>query len=122
MAGGLIAGTAGSAQAANKDGVANTGELVQWYYRGYQGGCEDDFYGDYSFLDDYFKNCGYGTAGVGQRVANNSESVCNYDSTYTAVLYTGVGGTGAAGTVSPYGCGNLNSTYVNNVESLGWRL
>jgi hypothetical protein len=122
MAGGLIAGTAGSAHAANKDGVPNTGELVQWYYPNYGGGCEDDYFADYSSWDDYFKDCGYGTAGVGQRVANNSMSVCNFDSTYTAILWTGVGYTGAAGAVPPNRCGNLNSSYVNNVESLSWRL
>jgi hypothetical protein len=122
MAGGLIAGTAGSAQAANKDGVLNAGELIQWYSWNYQGGCEDDYSSDYSFWDDYFKDCGYGSSGVGQRVANNSESVCNYDSRYTAILYTGVGGTGAAGTVPPYRCGNLNATFADNVESLYWRL
>jgi hypothetical protein len=124
----LVAGSAlvgagvGSAQAASKDGVIETGEFVQWYFTGYSGGCEDDYYADSNFAGDTFKNCGQGTAGVGATVTNNTESDFNYDPTYTAVVYTGANFTGASGSVLPHRGGNYNSTFKNNVESLSWRL
>jgi hypothetical protein len=122
MACGLIAGTAGGAQAATKDGVIQYGEFVQWYLPNYTHGCLDSQYGDYSLWDDYFRSCGQGSGGVGSRVANNAMSDWNYDSTYTAVVYTGYGYTGAYGYVRPNTGGNYNSSYTNNVESLSWRL
>ena len=120
MAGGIVAGGATTADAANKDGVINTGEFVQWYYTNYTGGCEDDYYADTSFWNDYFKNCGQGGSGVGAVVANNTESDYNYDYTYRANPCTGTSYTGSCGTVQPRAGGNYNSTYKNNVESLYW--
>lgn len=120
--GGMIAGGATGAQAATKDGVIETGEFVQWYFQNYSGGCEDDFYADSNFYNDYFKNCGQGASGVGAVVANNTESDYNYDYSYTAHVCTGTYYTGSCGTVGPRSGGNYNSTYRNNVESLYWTL
>ena len=118
----LAAAGATSAQAASKDGVINTGEFVQWYYTNYNGGCEDDYYGDSTFWNDYFRNCGQGLSGVGQRVANNAESDFNYDYSYSADVYTGVSYTGSHGVVLPRRGGNYTSTYKHHVESLRWHL
>jgi hypothetical protein len=119
---GLIAGGATASQAASKDGVIQNGEFVQWYFSGYNGGCEDDYYGDSSFYNDYFKNCGQGTSGVGALVANNAESDYNYDFSYTAHVCTGVNSTGTCSYVSPRTGGTFNSTFYNRVQSLYWTL
>jgi hypothetical protein len=122
IASGLIAGTAGAAHAAERDGILELGEFVQWDSRGYSGGCLDIASGDDSLWNDYFLDCGTGMAGVGQPVWNNAESGWNFDTVYTVVLYTGLGYTGAYGYVRPYTGGDFGSTYRNNVESLSWRL
>jgi hypothetical protein len=121
-----VAGKAGSktgrpsgAVTQHVDGFCNTGDLCMWYLRGFSHSYVDFFFGDNNMADNVFLTSGFGQ---GQVVSNNAESAWNYDPTYTAWVCTDPDFQGACGFILPNTGGDLNPTYLNNVESLYWTL
>jgi hypothetical protein len=94
-----------------------SGELCLWYYAGYQGSRIDFWWGADNLANNRFLSAG---SGQGAIVANNSESVWNYDSSYTAWVCTNAYQQGVCGTVAPHSGGNFITGYWNNVESFHW--
>jgi hypothetical protein len=114
--------TAARALPMHLDGVCNfylngTGDICYWYFAGYGGSHVDYFYGDTSHWNNVFNSAGSGQGAV---VANNFESVYNYDTLWTAWLCTSTNYNGSCGYVLPRHGGNLNATWFNNTESLYW--
>ncbi len=93
------------------------GEICFWYYAGYQGSRIDFWWGADNLANNFFLTAGWGQ---GATVANNSESVWNYDSSYTAWVCTNAYQQGVCGTVAPHSGGNFITGYWNNVESFHW--
>src|SRR5262245_17712726 len=90
----------GTAQAANNDGVINSGEFVQWYLSGFNGSFYDEFFGLTNYNGKTFRSAG---TGFGASVANNSESVANYDAGFRVTFYTATNWSGSGYTAEKYG-------------------
>jgi hypothetical protein len=112
-----------AAQAANNDGVINSGEFVQWYFSRFNGSFYDEFYGITNYNGKTFRSSG---SGFGASVANNSESVANYDSTFRVTFYTATNWSGSGYTAEKYGVYISSSqawyyatlgSWTNNIES-----
>lgn len=117
---GMILAGSSSAQAAGKDGVINEGEFIQWYFAGYSGGCVDDWFNDPSYAGETLKNCGWGTAGVGASVPNNTRSYWNTDYSWTAWACANANYVDPCFAVAPRSSGNYSGVYFDGVESMIW--
>jgi Peptidase inhibitor family I36 len=115
----VVTSPAGVLPAANQDGACNSetngdGDFCLWFSTNFVGSLSDYFNSDPNLGDNRFLTPGLG---LGQVVANDSESALNADTRLSVVVFTGVNGSGAGGTVAPRAFGNFNASFVNNVES-----
>ncbi len=104
---------------ANQDGACNSlsngdGDFCYWFSTNFVGSLSDFFFSDANLGNNIFLTPGLG---LGQPVANNSESALNADSFLSVLVFTGANFSGTAGIVQPRQFGNFNATFVNNVES-----
>lgn len=95
-----------------------SGDLCLWSLQNFSGSRGGVYYSDPNLWDNYFATP---APGQGLPMANKSGTACNYDSYYTAILYTGVNYTGYSLSLSPHTCVNLVWPFLNNVKSVGWR-
>jgi hypothetical protein len=102
---------------AHLDGQCNPGDLCLWYFKDYQGSAVDFYDADGDMRDNVFLSPG---AGRGAVVANNSESVWNYDPSLSALLCTGTYGLGDCTNVAPNSGFTFYSRFGNDIESLRW--
>jgi hypothetical protein len=104
---------------ADHDGACNTlangdGDFCYWFGANFVGSMNDFFFSDTDLRNNLYLTPGLG---LGEAVADNSESALNADSNLSVLVFTGVGFSGTAGVVNPRQFGNFNSTFVNNVAS-----
>jgi hypothetical protein len=109
----------GASTNADQDGACNslangTGDFCLWFSTNFVGSLSDSFTSKTNLNSLRFLTPGLG---LGETVANNSESALNADTRPTAVAFTGVGFSGTPGVVAPRAFGNFNPTFANNVES-----
>jgi Peptidase inhibitor family I36 len=104
---------------ADQDGACNTygngdGDFCYWFSTNFVGSMSDFFFSDANLGNNIFLTPGLG---LGQVVANDSESALNADSNLAVIVFTGANFSGTAGFINPRQFGNFNSTFTNNVES-----
>jgi len=109
----------GAVTLANQDGACNSlangdGDFCYWFSTNFVGSMSDFFFSDTNLNNNFFLTPGLG---LGEVVANNSESALNADSNLGVFVFTGTGFSGASGFVQPRQFGNFNTTFANNVES-----
>lgn len=105
---GIMVGT-GTASAAGKNGVVESGEFGLYYVQGSSGLVFDLFVSDDDFRNDVFP-------GTSIPADNNTESYRNRDSFWWHV-FTGYGYTGSHGCLPPGHVGNASATYRNTISS-----
>lgn len=111
--------TVRAATDADQDGACNSlangdGDFCLWFSTNFVGSLSDSFTSKTNLATINFLTPGLG---LGQPVANNSESALNADTRLSVVVFTGAGFSGTPGVVAPRAFGNFNPTFVNNVES-----
>ena len=104
---------------ANQDGACNTltngdGDFCYWFSTNFVGSMADFFFNDSNLSNNMFLTPGLG---LGDVVANDSESALNADSNLSVFVFTGANFSGTFGVVQPRQFGNFNTTFANNVES-----
>jgi hypothetical protein len=103
----------------NQDGACNSlangdGDFCYWFSTNFVGSLSDFFFSDSNLGNNTYLTPGLG---LGQVVANSSESALNADSNLSVLVFTGANFSGTSGLVRPRTFGNFNSTFTNNVES-----
>jgi Peptidase inhibitor family I36 len=109
----------GASTNADQDGACNsntngTGDVCLWFSTNFVGSLSDSFTSKTNLNNLRFLTPGLG---LGDVVANNSESALNADTRLSVVVWTGVSFSGTPGVLQPRAFGNFNPTFVNNVES-----
>jgi hypothetical protein len=104
---------------ANQDGACNMfsngdGDICFWWAANFVGSLSDFFFNDSDLRDNLYLTPGLG---LGEVVADNSESALNADCNLSVLVFTGVGFSGTAGIINPRQFGNFNSTFKDNVAS-----
>jgi hypothetical protein len=115
----VVKKTTGAVTLANQDGACNSlsngdGDFCYWFSTNFVGSLSDFFFSDTNLGNNTFLTPGLG---LGEAVANNSESALNADSNLSVLVFTGTSFSGTSGLVQPRQFGNFNTTFVNNVES-----
>jgi hypothetical protein len=104
-----VIGAAGPANAAEKNGVVESGEFGLYFVQGSSGLVFDLFFSDPDFRNDVFP-------GTSISADNNTESYRNRD-TFFWHVYTGVNYTGSHGCLDPGHVGNASATFRNTISS-----
>jgi hypothetical protein len=104
---------------ATQDGACNMfangdGDFCYWWAANFVGSLSDYFFNDSDLRNNLYLTPGLG---LGEVVADNSESALNADSNLSVLVFTGVGFSGTAGFVNPRQFGNFNATFIDNVAS-----
>jgi hypothetical protein len=103
----------------HQDGACNMlsngdGDFCFWWAANFVGSMSDFFFSDSDLRNNQYLTPGLG---LGEFVADNSESALNADSNLSVLVFTGVGFSGTAGIVNPRQFGNFNTTFKDNVAS-----
>lgn len=96
------------------------GDLCLYYNSNLSGARFNDPYTD-NYAGWVFVAWSGGSAGAEQSVKNNAASVCNYDPTYTGIIWFNSNQAGPNEAVPPLACLNLDSTLKNNNASQSWQ-